>query len=125
MSLLFSGFLRRTFAAPRYQRNTVHSNVERDRTDSDLDGECENDVDLGQNWFNVFRHVNLGHARVAVVHRSSTHTHQPNTYNTSHTNVHNYTDSTLCLPEPNFNLFFNKRRYLSFISKALKQNFIP
>jgi len=42
---------------------------------SNLNGECENDVNLGQNRFDVFRHVNFRHTRVLVVHRSTTQTH--------------------------------------------------
>ena len=36
---------------------------------TDLDGERENDVDLREDRLDVFGHVDLGHTRVAVVHR--------------------------------------------------------
>jgi len=41
---------------------------------TDLDGERENDVDLREDRLDVFGHVDLGHTRVAVVHRPAINT---------------------------------------------------
>jgi len=48
-----------------------------------LDGEGEDDVNLGENRFNVLGHVDFGHARVAVMYRPSTQTTHARTLSTS------------------------------------------